>query len=49
VAPQIGAPELYPILDFCQQEGYHELVSIAGQYRGAFMCDGVGWGKPLLA
>ncbi len=39
---------MYPILDFCQQEGYHELVSIAGQYRGAFMCDGVGLGKTFI-
>jgi superfamily II DNA or RNA helicase len=31
-----------------QQEGYHELVSIAGQYRGAFMCDGVGLGKTFI-
>jgi SNF2 family DNA or RNA helicase len=38
----------YPILDFYQQEGYHELVSIAGQYRGAFMCDGVGLGKTFI-
>jgi len=39
---------MYPILDFYQQEGYHELVSIAGQYRGAFMCDGVGLGKTFI-
>lgn len=39
---------MYPILDVYQQEGFHELVSIADQYRGAFMCDGVGLGKTFI-
>lgn len=39
---------MYPILDVYQQEGFHELVSIADQYRGAFLCDGVGLGKTFI-
>lgn len=43
-----GGSRMYPILDVYQQEGFHELVSIAGQYRGAFLCDGVGLGKTFI-
>ena len=39
---------MYKILDYYQQEGYHELVSIARQYHGAFLCDGVGLGKTFI-
>ncbi|MGC2108264.1 MAG: SNF2-related protein, partial [Candidatus Korobacteraceae bacterium] len=40
--------KMYPILDYYQQEGFHELISIADQYHGAFMCDGVGLGKTFI-
>ena len=43
-----GGSRIYPILDYYQQEGYHELVSIAEQYHGAFLCDGVGLGKTFI-
>ena len=43
-----GGSNMYPILDYYQQEGYHELVSIAEQYHGAFLCDGVGLGKTFV-
>jgi hypothetical protein len=40
--------KMYPILDYYQQEGFHEVISIADQYHGAFMCDGVGLGKTFI-
>ena len=40
--------KMYPILDYYQQEGFHELISISDQYHGAFMCDGVGLGKTFI-
>jgi len=43
-----GGSRMHPILDYYQQEGYHELVSIAEKYHGAFMCDGVGLGKTFI-
>jgi superfamily II DNA or RNA helicase len=43
-----GGSKMYPVLDYYQQEGFHELVSIAEQYHGAFMCDGVGLGKTFI-
>lgn len=45
---QNGGSRMFPILDVYQQEGFHELISIADQYRGAFMCDGVGLGKTFI-
>ncbi len=45
---QNGGSRIYPILDAYQQEGFHELVTIADQYRGAFLCDGVGLGKTFI-
>jgi hypothetical protein len=45
---QNGGSRMYPILDYYQQEGFHELVDIAGQYHGAFLCDGVGLGKTFI-
>jgi superfamily II DNA or RNA helicase len=35
-------------LDRYQKEGYWALVKIARQYRGAFLCDGVGLGKTFV-
>ncbi len=43
-----GGSRMYPILDHYQQEGYHELLGIAEQYHGAFLCDGVGLGKTFI-
>src|SRR5271157_703474 len=43
-----GGSKMYRILDYYQQEGFHELISIADQYHGAFMCDGVGLGKTFI-
>ena len=39
---------LYPILDQYQREGYQGILKIARQFRGAFMCDGVGLGKTFI-
>ena len=39
---------LYKKLDFYQQDGYKALMKIAGKYRGAFLCDGVGLGKTFV-
>lgn len=35
---------IYPILDQYQKDGYHQLQKIAAEYKGAFLCDGVGLG-----
>ena len=35
-------------LDQYQKEGYQSLLKIAGQYGGAFLCDGVGLGKTFV-
>jgi len=40
--------KLYRILDHYQKEGYQALVKVAGQYGGAFLCDGVGLGKTFV-
>ena len=39
---------IYPILDQYQKEGYHALMKIATQYRGALLCDSVGLGKTFI-
>lgn len=39
---------MYPILDQYQKEGYQALMKISHQYRGAFLCDGVGLGKTFV-
>jgi superfamily II DNA or RNA helicase len=39
---------IYGILDQYQKEGYQALMKIAGQHRGAFLCDGVGLGKTFI-
>ena len=31
-----------------QKDGYYNLISIAGKYKGAFLCDGVGLGKTYV-
>lgn len=39
---------MYPVLDQYQKEGYHALLKIGHQFRGAFLCDGVGLGKTFV-
>jgi len=39
---------VYPLLDQYQKDGYQALLKIAGTYRGAFLCDGVGLGKTFV-
>lgn len=39
---------MYPVLDQYQKDGYHNLMQIARQYGGAFLCDGVGLGKTFV-
>ena len=46
--PRERSSKIYQILDYYQQEGFHELISIANQYHGAFLCDGVGLGKTFI-
>jgi SNF2 family DNA or RNA helicase len=43
-----NASRIYGILDQYQKEGYQALMKIAAQYRGAFLCDGVGLGKTFI-
>lgn len=43
-----GGSHVYPILDQYQRGGYAALMKIANQYRGAFLCDGVGLGKTFI-
>jgi superfamily II DNA or RNA helicase len=40
--------QMYPLLDQYQKEAYHSLLKISRQYRGAFLCDGVGLGKTFV-
>jgi hypothetical protein len=46
--PENGGSRMYPVLDPYQREGYRALMKIAGQYGGAFLCDGVGLGKTYV-
>jgi len=46
--PHHGGSRVYPILDQYQKEGYRNLLKIARQHRGAFLCDGVGLGKTFI-
>ncbi len=39
---------VYPILDQYQKDGFHQLLRIANNYSGAFLCDGVGLGKTFV-
>lgn len=43
-----GGSRVFPILAQYQKEGYQALMKIARQYRGAFLCDGVGLGKTFI-
>lgn len=39
---------VFPLLDRYQQDAYKKLVEIGKEYRGAFLCDGVGLGKTFV-
>jgi hypothetical protein len=39
---------MYRVLAPYQREGYHGLLKKAGEFRGAFLCDGVGLGKTFV-
>ncbi len=39
---------MFPKIDRYQKEAYWALLKIAGQYGGAFLCDGVGLGKTFV-
>jgi hypothetical protein len=45
--PREGS-RIFPVLDKYQQDGYHQLLKIAGKHRGALLCDGVGLGKTFV-
>jgi superfamily II DNA or RNA helicase len=46
--PENGGSHMFPVLDKYQQQGYQALMKIARDYRGAFLCDGVGLGKTYV-
>ena len=46
--PEEGGSRMLPVLDDYQVEGYRDLMKIAKQHRGAFLCDGVGLGKTFV-
>ena len=48
LSPEEGGSRMLPVLDQYQVEGYHALMKIARQHRGAFLCDGVGLGKTFI-
>jgi superfamily II DNA or RNA helicase len=48
LGPERHGSKVFPKLDRYQQEGYKNLLRIAEQYRGAFLCDGVGLGKTFV-
>lgn len=39
---------IFPRLDKYQQDAYRNLLTLANQYGGAFLCDGVGLGKTFV-
>ena len=39
---------MFPVLDQYQRDAYRNLIDIADQHRGAFLCDGVGLGKTFV-
>jgi superfamily II DNA or RNA helicase len=43
-----GQSKIWPLLDGYQREGYGQLLKIAGEHNGAFLCDGVGLGKTFV-
>ncbi|NLH79074.1 MAG: helicase [Acidobacteria bacterium] len=45
---ELTQSRMFPYLDHYQKEGYQALMRIAENYRGAFLCDGVGLGKTFI-
>lgn len=43
-----GQSTLYGKLARYQQDAYHNMLRIAAEHRGAFLCDGVGLGKTFV-
>lgn len=43
-----GQSRIWKLLDGYQREGYGQLLKIAGEHNGAFLCDGVGLGKTFV-
>ncbi len=43
-----ASSSMFPVLDGYQQDGYHNLMEIAADYGGAFLCDAVGLGKTFV-
>ena len=39
---------MWPLLDKYQRDGYESMLRIAGEWNGAFLCDGVGLGKTYV-
>jgi superfamily II DNA or RNA helicase len=39
---------MFPLLDKYQQDAYRSLLTIASEFNGAFLCDGVGLGKTFV-
>jgi superfamily II DNA or RNA helicase len=48
LTPEEGGSQMLPVLDDYQVDGYRDLMKIAKQHRGAFLCDGVGLGKTFI-
>jgi SNF2 family DNA or RNA helicase len=45
---ELKKSRVYKILDGYQREGYRSLMKIARDFKGAFLCDGVGLGKTFI-
>lgn len=43
-----NSSQVFPKLDKYQQDAYRNLLTIAGEFNGAFLCDGVGLGKTFV-
>jgi len=45
---ELTRSKMYGVLDHYQREGYQALVKKALNYKGALLCDSVGWGKTFI-
>lgn len=45
---ELKKSKVFKILDGYQREGYQALMKIARDFKGAFLCDGVGLGKTFI-
>jgi hypothetical protein len=43
-----NSSQMFPVLDKYQQDAYRNLLTIANEFNGAFLCDGVGLGKTFV-